>query len=38
LALALPGSHVPTNAAAASVNGPMVNVQSIKMLADTCGR
>jgi hypothetical protein len=30
--------HVPTNAAASSVNGPMVNVQSIKMLADTCGR
>jgi len=28
----------PTNAAATSVNGPMVKVQSIKMLSETCGR
>jgi hypothetical protein len=27
-----------TNGTATSVNGPMVKVQSIKMLAETCGR
>jgi hypothetical protein len=27
-----------TNGAATSVNGPMVKVQSVKMLAETCGR
>jgi len=28
----------PTNASATSANGPMVKVQSIKMLSETCGR
>ena len=27
-----------TNTAASSVNGPMVKVESVKMLAETCGR
>lgn len=27
-----------TNAAASAVNGPMVKVQTIKMLSETCGR